>query len=173
MTDQGPYRQPDGLACPTCAAVLLARESGERACPKGCGEWVAASLAEQRWGRAVTIDGDPRLKWRVAAASLACPVCKAKATRVVHDGWQSFRCADHGVWFVRDARGRFERTCAAAIAEHRAVLERAEAAIAMIRGAVGGDAAAVAALAARLLALEGEVAQLRATVQTLAGLPRG
>lgn len=175
MGDEGPYRQSQGVTCPACATVLLDGKDGARSCPRGCGEWFARRVVDERWGHTVTIDGDPRLKWRVGGTPAPCPVCKQKMTRVVHQAWQSQRCDDHGVWFVRDARAQFERELADDIAvflRGRDAVDRErrdaaalEATLAeLLERVATGDRIAMRALARRLLALEARVAELEAAL---------
>ena len=65
MSDHAPYRDAATEACPTCATPLVIAGPGELCpCPRGCGEWADAALVAERWGSAIDIDGDPRLRWR-------------------------------------------------------------------------------------------------------------
>jgi hypothetical protein len=179
MSDDGPYRQAQGIQCPQCATVLLASANGDLTCPLGCGEWIPRGLAAERWGDAVTIDGDARLKWRVGRSAVACPVCKEQMARQVHPGWQSQRCPDHGVWFVGNARGLFEHQLAADIARHeeeqqreRARRQVVEAIATLIQRAGRGDHAAIKEIVDRIVTLEQRVAELAAAVEALARAPR-
>ena len=159
VSEQGPYRDAMTEACPTCAAPLVHGELRE--CPAGCGEWAAASIVAERWGRAVDVEGDPRLRWRAQRQPIACVVCRAAMKVVIHPTWQVHRCAEHGVWFARDDRGRFEQQMSPIIGMHRA--ERVEEAqmLALVTAAVASDPAAIRSLASRLLELERALRRLR------------
>lgn len=162
MNDQGPYRDAATEACPTCAAPLMGADPGElRRCPAGCGEWAAAALVAERWGRAVDVDGDPRLRWRADRKSQACVLCRAPMTSRVHAGFALHRCTDHGVWFERDGRARFEQQLAPVIGQHRAEPVEEAQMLALVTDAIAGNPAAARGLANRLMELERALRRLR------------
>jgi len=157
-----PYRDAATEACPTCATPLVIARAGElRPCPRGCGEWADAALVAERWGSAIDVDGDPRLRWRSGRAAAPCIVCRKPMRNTVHPSWTVHHCHDHGAWFETDARARFEQQLAARIGQHRA--ERLEEAqmLELVAAAVTGNPAAVRGLANRLLELERALRRLR------------
>lgn len=162
MLDQGPYRDAATETCPACATALVIAPPGDaRPCPRGCGEWADASLVAERWGRAIDIDGDPRLRWRGGRKALPCVLCAQPMRNTVHATWAIHHCHGHGAWFEGDGRPRFEQHFAAIIGQHRA--ERLEEAqmLELVADAVTGNPAAVRGLANRLLELERALRRLR------------
>ena len=167
MDEQGPYRRSALERCPSCATPLVPADVGARACPAGCGEWYPAGFVDEHWADAVDLDGDPRLRWHVARLQLGCLACAEPMRRVVHRDWSAFRCRDHGVWFLRDGRVRFEAQLAAEIALH---LERRRARLARIaelRARLEREPRALEAVFRELEALEQTVASLRAELAEL------
>ncbi len=155
MTEHGPYRAGATEGCPSCAAALTLVAPGElRPCPRGCGEWASVAIVTERWGTAIDLPGDARLRWRAARTTVPCVVCKRPMRDEYHPGWTMHRCGDHGVWFERDARDHFERAQIALIGQHRADRMEAAQMLALVADAVAGDPAAVRSLANRLLELE-------------------
>jgi hypothetical protein len=111
-------------------------------------------IVSDRWGTAIDLPGDARLRWRAARTTVPCVVCKRPMRDEYHPAWTMHRCGDHGVWFERDAREHFERAQIALIGQHRADRMEAAQMLALVTDDVAGDPAAVRSLANRLLELE-------------------
>ncbi len=166
MDGQGPYRQAGSAACPVCAAPLGPGD-GLAGCPAGCGEWASAAVVDARWGDALDLDGDTRLRWTAAPAPLPCVGCGAPMMRGTHAVWGLHRCRAHGVWFAPAARASFEASQAEAIDAHVAHRARVHALAEVLRAAIAGDPAAAVAIATQLLELQRQVDRLQRTVDEL------
>ncbi|MCE9572476.1 MAG: hypothetical protein K8W52_04910 [Deltaproteobacteria bacterium] len=158
--DGGPYRQaPVREACPTCATPLPEAERGQlQACPQGCGEWASALTVSERWADALDRDRSGRILWQQAATALPCIHCGKAMLHAPRAIWGTHRCREHGVWFARNARARFEgeSTLAAELAARR---EAIRGLAITLREALAGDRNAQDALVRRIVDLEREVAR--------------
>lgn len=157
--------------------VFLAGDDGLLTCPGGCGEWAPQGLVDRLWGQAAAIDGPPRFLLRPDAPPPPCWECGEPLLRIVHKEWRTLRCPRHGVWFVKDARARFEAELATEIRAHREQLarqlRRREARETLAFRVTQGEHAAVVAMVERLDALEDKVDQLQASLDALFSRPRG
>ena len=152
-----PYRSASTEGCPECATPLLAPdEHGVRACANNCGQWAASPVIDRRWGPAMAIRDDPRLRWR-GKPPFACVVCRAPTRRRMQEQCTYYVCDEHGVWFHRDSLARFESLFAPTISAYRAGLARIDAMAALLGRVRDGDAAAIGELARRWVALERRV----------------
>ena len=102
------------LACPGCGGALPA--AGKvRACPAGCGAWIAAEvltemIADLHHGAETRpLDLQPGLH----AVRRACPACAAVMVPAVLEQTEVERCAIHGLWLDG---GELERILLAASA---------------------------------------------------------
>ncbi len=173
MIEGGPYRQSELETCPVCKSRLPAADParpGPRVCANRCGDWCDAEGVKRWWGGEADEPGGLLLlgatKVEKMTQKLPCVVCSHTMGHVIDREWTAYRCHDHGVWFNKDSRQRYERTLSREIKFFLAVQDEASKLAEVITSVVAKDSAAARLLAVRIVKLETRLAlqaqQLRA-----------
>lgn len=86
-----------------------------------------------------------------------------------HREWTAYRCGDHGVWFNKDSRQRYERTLSREIKFYLAMQDETSRMAEVIMNVVAKDTAAARKLARSIVTLAVTVAQQGQRIQALEG----
>lgn len=174
MVDGGPYRHAASENCPVCSTRLPMTDPAQpepRACANRCGDWCGVEAVRRRWGGeadepgGLLLVGPTRLE--KTTQKLPCAICGQILGHVIHREWTAYRCRDHGVWFNKDSRQRYERTLSREIKLYLSVQDEASKLAEVITNAVARDADAARTLALRIVKLELKLAQQVQELQSL------
>lgn len=120
-----PYRDPGGVACPRCAAMMATQDDGGLACANGCGAWVPTAAITRMLGTAnLTKRGEAAPFFKVLPLPpTKCFGCANPLTalyRTAADNYLTLgQCVQHGVWCEQRTRADFELAFHHEIAGHR------------------------------------------------------